>query len=124
LDCGELDPETCDVVHKLEISYLNSSKTGCEQKPVFGVRELEESHFILNPSTIQQTQDEIIDFMKNQSSDGKLKNNKPKPNRSRHNSATPGIHRDPVNKEEHVTSSSEIYVSLPEIPKGLILSKI
>jgi len=103
---------------------LNSSKTGSEQKPVFGVRELEESHFILNPSTIQQTQDEIIDFMKNQSSDGKLKNNKPKPNRSRHNSATPGIHRDPVNKEEHVTSSSEIYVSLPEIPKGLILSKI
>ena len=103
---------------------MNSSKTGCEQKPVFGVRELEESHFILNPSTVQQTQDEIIDFMQNQSHDGKLKNNKPKPNRSRHNSATPGIQRDPANKEGNGTSSSEIHVSLPEIPKGHILSMI
>ena len=101
---------------------MNSSKTGCEQKPVFGVRELEESHFILNPNTVQQTQDEIIDFMQNQSSDGKLKNNKP--NRSRQNSATQGIQHDSANKGGNVTSSSEIYVSLPEIPKGHILAMI
>ena len=101
---------------------MNSSKTGCEQKPVFGVRELEESHFILNPNTLQQTQDEIIDFMQNQSSDGKLKTHKT--NRSPHNSATQGIQRDSANKEGNDTASSEIYVSLPEIPKGHILSMI
>ena len=124
LDSGKLDPENSDVVQKLSISYLNSNKTGNEQKPVFGVRELEEGHFIFSTSTVQQTQNEIINYMQNLSSNDNLKNVPPNSNRSRHSSGSRGETCDQENKSFEIPSVGEAYVSLPEIPKGVISLRI
>ena len=106
LKSGELDPETNDVLQKLVASFSSSNKASGEQKPVFGVRELEEGHFIFTPSTIKQTKDEIIDFMQNQSSNNDSTVSTHKTTRSRDNSPTHGY------------SLNDAYVPLLEIPKG------
>ena len=58
LASGVLDPETTDVVRKVKNSFSLSSKN--EQKPVFGVRELEEKDFIFTSESVQKDQKEVV----------------------------------------------------------------
>ena len=85
---GDLDPETTEVVRKLMDSFSASSKIGNEQKPVFGVRELEESDFIFNSESVQRHQKEIS-VTNQKTSDG---------------------------------ARDDAFLSLPEIPKGTLIS--
>ena len=119
LKSGKLDPETNDIVHKLIASFSISNKATGEQKPVFGVRELEETDFIFNKQTIQETKNEIIDFMQNQSHASNLKVSQTKTSRSRHNSTTQS-----PNKDGSIDFANEPYVPLLEVPKGRVPFKI
>ena len=58
LASGVLDQETTDVVRKVKNSFSLSSKN--EQKPVFGVRELEEKDFIFTSESVQKDQKKVV----------------------------------------------------------------
>ena len=115
LKSGALDLETNDVIQKLQYSYVNISKTGNEQRPVFGVRELDESHFILDTDKNKQNENEMINFIPSSEGEG---NTTQASKLSLHNSSIKGKLPESADKGNSSRSPNEVYVPLSEIPKG------
>ena len=112
---GDLDPETNDIVHKLSVVFSDSIKTGNELKPVFGARELDETHFILNAEELKQSRDDIMECTQNQDINDKVIDIRNKVTRSRHNTS---VQDEPKNQNK-MPDIDEAYIPLLEVPKGI-----
>ena len=115
LSSGDLDPESNDVVHKLSVAFSDSIETGNELKPVFGARELDESHFILDAEEVKQSRDEIMECIQNQDIDDRAMEIKTKSPKSRHDSLV----LDKPKRQNNVSDINEQYAPLLEVPKGI-----
>ena len=96
-------------------SFSESANTGSEKRPVFGVRELEESDFIFNAESVQQHQKETVVQNQKISVDPRniTQNNTP----DCHSSGTQG-----TTMGQNASPQNDAFLSLPEIPKGTLIS--
>ena len=115
LRSGDLDPESNDVVHKLSVAFSDSIKTGNELKPVFGARELDESHFILDAEEVKHNRDEIVECIQNQDIDDRAMEIKTKATKSRHDSGV----QDKPKRQNNVSDIDTAHAPLLEVPKGI-----
>ena len=99
----------------MSVAFSDSIKTGNELKPVFGARELDESHFILDAEEVKQNRDEIMECIQNQDIDDRAMEIKTKATKSRHNSVV----QDKPKRQNNVSDIDKAYAPLLEVPKGI-----